>query len=241
MLPVSQSVVPPRPARHVGGELEVAVPEQLHVVAEVEQRAEDARGARLAQHGHADPVVEHLRAARVDRADAAVAPEDLGDLEPRGNEPGDGRRERLPQARAQRLHVRLVDAAAEVARAPDALCVGALVVVRGVDDQVVEAEPRLVRLAHALDEAVREADHVRRHDPDAQRAVVEHHGHRLELVVHAGRRAPVLEAGHPYRVEAAVAVPVLPAVRTREAAVPVDVGPGVGGVGRDRGAAEARA
>ena len=211
------------------------------MVAEVDERAEHGGAGRLAQQRHANAVVDHLGAARVHGADAPVAPGDLGRLEPRRREPGHRRRERLAHARAQRLHVGVVDAAGDVAAAPDSLRVGALVVVGRVHQQIVEAELLLVRRSHALHEAVRQPHHVGRHDADAQRAVVEHRRHRLELVVHAGRRAPVLEARHPHRVEAAVAVAVFPAVLAGEAAVAVHVRPGVGRGGRDGGAAEAGA
>ena len=261
MLPVSQSVgaaepglvesavvdeprveAAARPARDIGGELEVAVPRELDVVAEVHERAEHVVASGARDERDAQAVVDHLGLARVDGPDLAIAAVDLRDGDLRGLEPPHGLRQRGAHLLAQEFQVALADAAAQARASPNALRVRSLMIVRGVHEHVVEPELLRVDAAHLLHERVREPDHVGGDDPDPRRAVVEHGGDRLQLVLHAGGRTRALEARHVDGVEAAVVVAVEVAIDVLVVdAVAVEVGPRVRDHRRDRRAPEAGA
>ena len=81
------------------------------------------------------------------------------------------------------LAVRLVDAAAEVARAPDAHQIGRGMIVRRGHDHVVEARRRRQAAPNGQHLVVEEPDGIERDQPDAMLAVVDDGGDGLQIVV----------------------------------------------------------
>ena len=161
----------------------------------VDDRSNRAAAGRGEMH-QAQRRVEHLRVAGI----GDQARRRQRNLEERH----DSRRQRassVSKRRGRGLHylppIVGIDAAAKLARSPDAHQVGRRMIVGGGDDDVVETRRRSHGASNRQHLVVEEPDGVERHHPEAMLAIVDHRRHGVEIVVNRSRRTTVTESGEP--------------------------------------------